>query len=298
MQPLSNRQTSLHSCFSTWRWAAVAPRRALLYQTSSKEELAEPLDCKNQEGLHWQTAHPLTRTGVDFFSRFLLLLFRPYMVTRLYPVALLSPNPPSFEKKNQKKTQNNLPHSSISIASSLVGEDAKTKFLSKMGQLTTSSAMLANVFQRKKWARRWPPHGTDGPHRASEPTSGTFSLVVPLNVDENRAALIPWTEMKVALTDFHFRAFLCAGGRLPLAAERRWFLGWLQESFFTDLGKRRRESAEDDTGQYLDSPKKEKEGLVLFLFFDFLWTWTHHRINLIRVQYFLCENMSQPASLM
>jgi hypothetical protein len=31
-----------------------------------------------------------------------------------------------------------------------VGEDAKTKFLSKMGQLTTSGAMLANVFQRKK----------------------------------------------------------------------------------------------------------------------------------------------------
>ncbi|XP_077100663.1 RAB11-binding protein RELCH homolog isoform X6 [Siphateles boraxobius] len=39
---------------------------------------------------------------------------------------------------------------SISIAASLVGEDAKTKFLSKMGQLTTSGAMLANVFQRKK----------------------------------------------------------------------------------------------------------------------------------------------------
>uniref|UniRef100_A0A3Q3NDI5 LisH domain and HEAT repeat-containing protein KIAA1468 n=1 Tax=Mastacembelus armatus TaxID=205130 RepID=A0A3Q3NDI5_9TELE len=39
---------------------------------------------------------------------------------------------------------------SLSIASSLVGEDAKTKFLSKMGQLTTSGAMLANVFQRKK----------------------------------------------------------------------------------------------------------------------------------------------------
>uniref|UniRef100_A0A8C4R428 Uncharacterized protein n=1 Tax=Eptatretus burgeri TaxID=7764 RepID=A0A8C4R428_EPTBU len=29
-------------------------------------------------------------------------------------------------------------------------EDAKTKFLSKMGQLTTSGAMLATVFQRKK----------------------------------------------------------------------------------------------------------------------------------------------------
>lgn len=42
--------------------------------------------------------------------------------------------------------------SSVSIASSLVGEDAKTKFLSKMGQLTTSGAMLANVFQRKKWS--------------------------------------------------------------------------------------------------------------------------------------------------
>ncbi|XP_077592008.1 RAB11-binding protein RELCH homolog isoform X6 [Stigmatopora nigra] len=42
------------------------------------------------------------------------------------------------------------PQGSISIASSLVGEDAKTKFLSKMGQLTTSGAMLANVFQRKK----------------------------------------------------------------------------------------------------------------------------------------------------
>ncbi|KAF7662839.1 hypothetical protein LDENG_00224710 [Lucifuga dentata] len=39
---------------------------------------------------------------------------------------------------------------SVSIATSLVGEDAKTKFLSKMGQLTTSGAMLANVFQRKK----------------------------------------------------------------------------------------------------------------------------------------------------
>lgn len=39
----------------------------------------------------------------------------------------------------------------MSIAASLVGEDAKTKFLSKMGQLTTSGAMLATVFQRKKW---------------------------------------------------------------------------------------------------------------------------------------------------
>uniref|UniRef100_A0A8C7VNN6 RAB11 binding and LisH domain, coiled-coil and HEAT repeat containing n=1 Tax=Oncorhynchus mykiss TaxID=8022 RepID=A0A8C7VNN6_ONCMY len=42
-----------------------------------------------------------------------------------------------------------LTHTSKSLLN-LVGEDAKTKFLSKMGQLTTSGAMLANVFQRKK----------------------------------------------------------------------------------------------------------------------------------------------------
>ncbi|KPP62481.1 lisH domain and HEAT repeat-containing protein KIAA1468-like [Scleropages formosus] len=42
------------------------------------------------------------------------------------------------------------PLGSVSLAASLVSEDAKTKFLSKMGQLTTSGAMLANVFQRKK----------------------------------------------------------------------------------------------------------------------------------------------------
>lgn len=53
--------------------------------------------------------------------------------------------------------------SSMSIASSLVGEDAKTKFLSKMGQLTTSGAMLANVFQRKKWPQRNTTTLTDKP---------------------------------------------------------------------------------------------------------------------------------------
>lgn len=263
----SNRQTSLRSCFSTCRWAAVAPRRALLYQTSSKEELAEPLDCKNQEGLHWQTAfpHPLTRTGVDFFSRFLLLLFHPYMVTRLYPVALLSPNPP-FEKKKQ----NNLPHSSISIASSLVGEDAKTKFLSKMGQLTTSSAMLANVFQRKKWARRWPPHGTDGPHRASEPTSGTFSLVVPLNCRRKSSGVDSLNRNEGRADRFPFQSFFVCGRTPSARCLAPVIFRLAARKLFHHLGKRRRESAEDDTGQYLDSPKKEKEGLVLFLFFVFL----------------------------
>ncbi|XP_055086304.1 RAB11-binding protein RELCH homolog isoform X7 [Periophthalmus magnuspinnatus] len=59
----------------------------------------------------------------------------------------------SMVKECEIKVENRAmgdPQGSASIASSLVGEDAKTKFLSKMGQLTTSGAMLANVFQRKK----------------------------------------------------------------------------------------------------------------------------------------------------
>ncbi|KAL4635136.1 hypothetical protein GN956_G14093 [Arapaima gigas] len=59
----------------------------------------------------------------------------------------------SMIKECEQKVENRSvqePQGSMSIAASLVGEDAKTKFLSKMGQLTTSSAMLANVFQRKK----------------------------------------------------------------------------------------------------------------------------------------------------
>lgn len=59
----------------------------------------------------------------------------------------------SMVKECEIKVENRAmgdPQGSVSIASSLVGEDAKTKFLSKMGQLTTSGAMLANVFQRKK----------------------------------------------------------------------------------------------------------------------------------------------------
>ncbi|XP_053322112.1 RAB11-binding protein RELCH isoform X1 [Spea bombifrons] len=53
------------------------------------------------------------------------------------------------EQKVENKTVQE-PQGSMSIASSLVSEDTKTKFLNKMGQLTTSGAMLANVFQRKK----------------------------------------------------------------------------------------------------------------------------------------------------
>ncbi|XP_073406288.1 RAB11-binding protein RELCH isoform X2 [Dendrobates tinctorius] len=53
------------------------------------------------------------------------------------------------EQKVENKTVQE-PQGSMSIAASLVSEDAKTKFLNKMGQLTTSGAMLANVFQRKK----------------------------------------------------------------------------------------------------------------------------------------------------
>lgn len=110
------------------------------------------------------------------------------------------------------KKKNFFPYSSISIASSLVGEDAKTKFLSKMGQLTTSSAMLANVFQRKKWTQRWPPHGTDGSHHQAR--VGLFQFAGKkkrrflLSVDENQMSLIHLPEMKAALTVFHFRVFV------------------------------------------------------------------------------------------
>ncbi|XP_039609274.1 RAB11-binding protein RELCH homolog isoform X4 [Polypterus senegalus] len=52
------------------------------------------------------------------------------------------------QKVENKNSQE--PQGSMSIAASLVSEDTKTKFLNKMGQLTTSGAMLANVFQRKK----------------------------------------------------------------------------------------------------------------------------------------------------
>ncbi|XP_064409426.1 RAB11-binding protein RELCH homolog isoform X1 [Latimeria chalumnae] len=53
------------------------------------------------------------------------------------------------EQKIENKTVQE-PQGSMSIAASLVSEDTKAKFLNKMGQLTTSGAMLANVFQRKK----------------------------------------------------------------------------------------------------------------------------------------------------
>ncbi|XP_041100481.1 RAB11-binding protein RELCH homolog isoform X3 [Polyodon spathula] len=59
----------------------------------------------------------------------------------------------SMIKECEQKVENKSvhePQGSMSIAASLVSEDTKTKFLNKMGQLTTSGAMLANVFQRKK----------------------------------------------------------------------------------------------------------------------------------------------------
>ncbi|XP_067857962.1 RAB11-binding protein RELCH homolog isoform X4 [Heptranchias perlo] len=59
----------------------------------------------------------------------------------------------SMIKECELKVENRTvqePQSSMSIAASLVSEDTKTRFLNKMGQLTTSGAMLANVFQRKK----------------------------------------------------------------------------------------------------------------------------------------------------
>lgn len=141
---LSNRQTSLLTCFwsrplsSRWGLFSIGPAR--------KRNSQSPLDCKNQEGLHWQTAFPHPNRSRFLFQGFSFIVPSVYGDQALFCWSAM-PESPFFLKK---KKQNNLPHSSISIASSLVGEDAKTKFLSKMGQLTTSSAMLANVFQRKK----------------------------------------------------------------------------------------------------------------------------------------------------
>lgn len=80
--------------------------------------------------------------------------------------------------------------SSMSIASSLVGEDAKTKFLSKMGQLTTSGAMLANVFQRKKWSQNtdWPTAAANwrSPRCLWEHFISLEKASVQLKVEENQ----------------------------------------------------------------------------------------------------------------
>ncbi|XP_065788932.1 RAB11-binding protein RELCH isoform X3 [Muntiacus reevesi] len=67
---------------------------------------------------------------------------------RMFEVILTSMIKECEQKVENKTVQE--PQGSMSIAASLVSEDTKTKFLNKMGQLTTSGAMLANVFQRKK----------------------------------------------------------------------------------------------------------------------------------------------------
>uniref|UniRef100_A0A7N5KDU6 RAB11 binding and LisH domain, coiled-coil and HEAT repeat containing n=1 Tax=Ailuropoda melanoleuca TaxID=9646 RepID=A0A7N5KDU6_AILME len=81
----------------------------------------------------------------------------PHIRLLRYEPASSSPTPPvilsSMIKECEQKVENKTvqePQGSMSIAASLVSEDTKTKFLNKMGQLTTSGAMLANVFQRKK----------------------------------------------------------------------------------------------------------------------------------------------------
>lgn len=130
---------------------------ARLFQCESdnlKEEPVEPLDCKNQERLYWQTAFPVYSEGC-------LVHIATAAGSKLSKLItgqqiLLKASWPRRVHRGQIQASRAFfffffSHSSMSIASSLVGEDAKTKFLSKMGQLTTSGAMLANVFQRKKW---------------------------------------------------------------------------------------------------------------------------------------------------
>lgn len=146
------------------------------------------------------------------------------------------------------------PRSSISIASSLVGEDAKTKFLSKMGQLTTSSAMLANVFQRKKWAPRGffsvrRRRGGGKKEEKKKRKKKKRNKSVPLNVDEKSSVVDPLTRLEGCADSFPFLSL---------------FFFVQEDAFglrtFTTFGRKRSERAPDgDTGQYLDSPKKEKK---------------------------------------
>ncbi|XP_007486914.1 RAB11-binding protein RELCH isoform X4 [Monodelphis domestica] len=75
--------------------------------------------------------------------------FGTIMETVIQREVILSSMIKECEQKVENKTVQE-PPGSMSIAASLVSEDTKTKFLNKMGQLTTSGAMLANVFQRKK----------------------------------------------------------------------------------------------------------------------------------------------------
>lgn len=121
-------------------------------------------------------------------------------------------------------------------------------------------------------------HLTELTGPTTEQARGTFSVMVPLNIDENQVLLIHLTEIKVALTDFHFRVFVREDAFRSQTSDRDFKVGC--KKAFSPTGEKE-ERAQKKTGWYLDSPKSEKERLAFFLFFGL-----HYRINLVRVQYF------------
>ena len=186
----------------------------------------------------------------------------------------------------------------MSIASSLVGEDAKTKFLSKMGQLTTSGAMLANVFQRKKWSYRWPINGWDqltGPHLSVHVTGRKRKK--KLQVEEE----CRWFSFKKWRFAERFWFKISSAGGLevfPLAYFSSPLLKRKHKtSVFTDLGVafvnqccqryhfRRKKGEHERKTNTLDSiePPKTRTREVIP---DCFLTWKCHRLNFHSPQYF------------
>lgn len=108
-------------------------------------------------------------------------------------------------------------------------------------------------------------HLTELTGPTTERARGTFSVMVPLIIDENQVSLTHLTEMTVALTDFRFRVFVREDAFRSQTSDRDFKVGCKKASSPT-WGKRG-QSPEEDTGQYLDSPKSEKERLVVFLDF-------------------------------
>lgn len=88
--------------------------------------------------------------------------------------------------------------------------------------------------------------------------SGTKSAGSFLSVDETQMSLIHLTEMKAVLTVFHFRVFV-REDVFDLQTSDRVFKVGCKKAFSRTRGGKRGEIAEEDTGQYLDSPKSESE---------------------------------------
>uniref|UniRef100_A0A7M4FHZ8 RAB11 binding and LisH domain, coiled-coil and HEAT repeat containing n=1 Tax=Crocodylus porosus TaxID=8502 RepID=A0A7M4FHZ8_CROPO len=152
---------------------ATIPAFGTIMETVTQRELLERVKMQLASFLEdpqYQDQHSLQTEIIKTFGRVgpnLLLCFisEDLMVNHFLPglrclridMEHLSPEHEvilsSMIKECEQKVENKTvqePPGSMSIAASLVSEDTKTKFLNKMGQLTTSGAMLANVFQRKK----------------------------------------------------------------------------------------------------------------------------------------------------